>query len=59
MKRIVLSCITVSMFLGSVKYVPLGTANALFSVGPVVVCFLEASKYNVCFFIRNNLYRNN
>lgn len=49
MKRMLLSSITVSMYLAPLKYLPAGTVNALFNTGPIIVCFVEAYKYGVPF----------
>jgi hypothetical protein len=39
-KRIFWSALSVSMFLAPLKYVPAGTANALFNLAPIIVCFV-------------------
>jgi hypothetical protein len=46
-----LSSVTVSMLIISIEYIPLGTANALHNVGPVIVCFIEAWRYKVIDFL--------
>jgi drug/metabolite transporter (DMT)-like permease len=40
MHRMFWSSLTVSMFLAPLKYIPAGTANALFNLAPIIVCFV-------------------
>jgi hypothetical protein len=43
------------MFLAPLKYIPAGTANALFNLAPIIVCFVEAVRYKVNFTEFRNL----
>ena len=40
-KRAIVSMLTVCLFLGSIKNLPLGVANTLFNTGPIMTIFVE------------------
>lgn len=42
LKRALASAITMTMYLSSVKYIPIGVANALFNTTPIMTFFIEA-----------------
>lgn len=44
-KRSLASATTVLMYLGSVKYIPIGVANALFNTSPIMTFFIELVYY--------------
>ena len=45
LKRALASAITMTMYLSSVKYIPIGVANALFNTTPIMTFFIEAIYY--------------
>lgn len=44
-KRSLAGSLTLTMYLGSVKYIPVGIANALFNTMPIMTFFIEAVYY--------------
>lgn len=44
-KRSIAGSLTLTMYLGSIKYIPVGIANALFNTMPIMTFFIEAFYY--------------
>lgn len=44
-KRAVTSCVALACFLGSLKYIPIGVANALQNTSPIFAFFIDVVYY--------------